>query len=296
MPRAVAGRGSRAQACANQVSIGQIVPVEDASDLRHPFQLVLTPGQAQEVHGFPPYLSCLSVLRAMRPWKRLTGQDPLSVCPRSILVSPWIRLLGGQLPFQGFEANREGLQVVRPGHSQPLQCLLDSLVDGGTDRLAGCLAFLLHSGLDDPQLDEGMVDSTINLGLEFLTGLLGPPGELGLKFLRILFRKLGPAPDLGSKLFRFFPRQACQAKTDEDSLFEYVEHGFPFRMMKADRLGQFSCGQLRSGPEAIKKAPWDVRGSHGRGCHSQIKKPSGTCQVPKGIHSRMGRARLEHIQ
>ena len=56
-----------------------------------------------------------------------------------------IRLLGGQLSFQGFEANGEGLQVVSPGHSQPLDYLLDSLVDGRTELGFGRLALLLHA-------------------------------------------------------------------------------------------------------------------------------------------------------
>ena len=105
--------------------------------------------------------------------------------------------------FQGFEANREGLQVVGPGHSQPFESLFDSLVDR-SESLPGCLALLLHPGLEDAQLDEGVVDPAIDLGLEFLTGLFGPAGELGLKLFRLLFGELGP-PAISSRVVPLFP-------------------------------------------------------------------------------------------
>ena len=104
------------------------------------------------------------------------------------------RLLGGQLPFQGVQAGGEGFEVVRSGHSHPLEYLVNSYFYGSTELFTNCLAFLLHTGLEDAQLDEGMVDPAIDLGLEFLTGLFGTAGEFGLKLLRFLFGKLGPAP------------------------------------------------------------------------------------------------------
>ncbi len=127
----------------------------------------MTPGQAQEVHGFSPSWLLIGPRHATPPESLArTGLDGgLSAIYDH---GPAIRLLGGQLSLKGFEANGEGLQVISPGHSQPLEYLLNSLIDGSTKLGFRGLALLLHPGLEDTQLDEGMVDPSIDLGLEFL--------------------------------------------------------------------------------------------------------------------------------
>src|SRR4029077_19493838 len=62
-----------------------------------------------------------------------------------------IRLLYGQLLFQNFEANGECLQVIGAGHSQPLERLLDSLVDNSLERFASCLPLLLYTSPAPPR-------------------------------------------------------------------------------------------------------------------------------------------------
>ena len=137
---------------------------------------------------------CVSVYLITHLYQSLRNNCYISIVVQIILTSVRSRYLAASF------LSRASKRIVRACRSSaratPSRWIASStrLSIGGTELFFRGLPLFLDPRLEDAQLDEGMVDPVIDLGLKVLTGLFGPHGKLGLKLLRFLFRELGPPP------------------------------------------------------------------------------------------------------